>query len=123
MRRRKGIVFLDEQPFVFFSLLQPHQGKLAVEFRALENNGEAPFLQPLFENALVFFAVLDSSGLVGSLVPEHYRPGSVVPFRNDSLEPSIIQRMIFDHDRQALFLGIEGRAFGNRPAFECSAEL
>src|SRR5262249_39076043 len=49
--------------------------------------------------------------------------GAVVPCGNNSLERLVLKRMVFDHDGQALVLGIERGPFRDRPTFQDAVEF
>ena len=56
-------------------------------------------------------------------VPDDHITRAVMPFGNAALERRVVERMVFDVDRQALDLGVERRAFGHRPAFQRAIEF
>ena len=50
-------------------------------------------------------------------------PPPYSPFGNGAFEIAVIERMVFDLDREPLVTRIERRTFGDRPGFEDAVEL
>ncbi len=117
--QRCVVAFLDQEPVVaaLFSgpAAHPHQRPAPVQLLAVE---------PEFERA-----VLIGAGRVGverrpiAAIPQHDRAAAILSLRDDPLEPAIIERVVFDMDRQAPLARIEARPFGHRPAFQHPVEL
>ena len=61
--------------------------------------------------------------LVGAVVPDLDRAGAVLSRGDLSLERRILERMVLDVDGEVLLSGLEGHAFGNRPARERAVSL
>src|SRR5207248_7467740 len=99
------VAFFDEQP-VFLTLFDLYKRPLAVELVALELEEEFPFFESLPP-------ILERDPLAA--VPDDDAAGTVVPRRNHTLEVAVLQRMVFDFDRQPLVVHVVRRSFGNRP--------
>src|ERR1700721_300646 len=56
-------------------------------------------------------------------IPNHHGAAAVLPLRNGPFEVAVIQRMVFDLDREPLFRRVEGRALCNCPGLENTVEL
>ena len=56
-------------------------------------------------------------------VPYDHGAGAVVALRDDSLEVAVLERVIFDFDRQAFVGGIGGWPFWNGPGPEDAVHL
>src|SRR5205823_14408669 len=56
-------------------------------------------------------------------IPQHHRAGAVLVGRDDALETTVFERMVFDMDREPLVLRIQARALGYRPAQQDAVEL
>lgn len=70
---------------------------------------EMTFRQP-------FFRVFERSP--GSAVPDGHRAAAIFSFRNRTFEITVVQRMIFDINGEALLTGNKAWAFCERPAFQ-----
>src|SRR5690606_28932645 len=64
-----------------------------------------------------------AEGLPGGLIPEHYGTAPVFAFGNGAFEPTIIEGMILDMDRQALVGGVGRGSLGDGPALEHTVEF
>src|SRR5262249_21219149 len=86
---------------------------------------EAIALQCEFQTAALesFFRRLIALGGPVTAVPQLYRAAAVLAFGDRALEISVVQRVVFYFDRQALVRGIQGRTSGHRPGFEYATEL
>ncbi len=51
-------------------------------------------------------------------VPELHRTAAILPLRNGAFEITVIQRMVFDFDRESLVVRIERGAPGHCPGLE-----
>ena len=56
-------------------------------------------------------------------IPNHDGAAAVLALRNGAFEVAVIQRMVFDLDREPLVVGIEGRALGDGPGFEDAVQF
>lgn len=61
--------------------------------------------------------------LPDTAVPDDHVPCTIVAFRDMALEIGVVQRVILHMHRQAAHLGVQRRAFGDRPAFQGAIEL
>ena len=61
--------------------------------------------------------------LVRAAVPDLHGPRAVLPLRDLALERPVLERMVFDVDREVLLAGLERHAFRHRPARECAVAL
>ena len=61
--------------------------------------------------------------LVRAPVPDLHSPGAVLALRDLALECSVLERMVFDVDREVLLAGLERHAFGHSPAGQCAVAL
>lgn len=52
------------------------------------------------------------------LVPDDHTAGAVVPLRDDSFEPCVVERVVLGHHRQPFDRRVVGRAFRNGPRLE-----
>ncbi len=89
-----------------------------LQFLAFQDESDVPLFQSLKQNLLALFAVRRLAGIVSSVVPDHHGSGAVVAFGDDAFERFVLQRMVFDHDRQPSFLRVERGAFGHSPTLE-----
>jgi hypothetical protein len=64
------------------------------------------------------FGVAGSFGSPKSSIPKHNGAAAIFAFGNRAFEISIVQRVIFNLDRQTTVLGIERGAFRHGPGFE-----
>ena len=118
-RRRRGVALLDQQPVLVVAA-----GMLAA------HADQRPFAVQLFAVEQEFEVALGVSRMrVGiergpaAAIPDHRRPGAVLPGGNDALEPAIFERMVLDMDRQPLFRGVGARTLRHRPALQDAVEL
>ena len=102
------VPFLNEQPFLL-SLLELDQRPTAAQLVALQVEKQFPRFESLVR-------VLER--LPHAAVPYDHGAGAVVALRDDSLEVAVLERVIFDFDRQAFVGGIGRGALGNRPRSE-----
>ena len=56
-------------------------------------------------------------------VPNEHRPSAVLLGRDDAFELRILQRMVFNMNRQPFLAGIEAGPLGHSPAFQRPVEL
>ena len=56
-------------------------------------------------------------------IPDHHGAAAVLALWDRAFEVAVIQRMVFDLDREPLVVGIEGRALGDGPGFEDAVEF
>jgi hypothetical protein len=56
-------------------------------------------------------------------VPKLNRPAAILSFRNRAFEVAVVERVIFNFDRQALVVRVERRTSRHRPRFEDAVEL
>src|SRR5882762_2418764 len=102
-----GVLVLDHQPFVaFFALLQSHQNKAAPQLLSIQTELDFSLFQ-LPE------CVQMSLYMKSPAVPYHYRPGTVIAFRNFPFEVGIVERVILRPHRQPL-VGMALRRSGQR---------
>ena len=115
-----GIPVLDQQPIGPFPAItfaaHPDQDPAA---------SQACTLQREFKIAAVECLLRRSAALGNPItsVPQLNRAAAVLSTGNRALEISIVQRMIFDFDCQALIRRIERRTLGDGPGLEHSIEL
>ena len=102
------VPLLDEQP-LFRSLLEFDQRPPAVKFVAFQLKQQFSF----FKSCLHVF-----EGNPYPSIPDDHGSSAVVPFRNDPLEVTILERVILNFYREALVGRICGRALGDRPRHE-----
>src|SRR6185312_4159193 len=100
-----AIPFLDEQP-----VRAPFLGGAASH--ADEHPGAAELLAVKLElepaAAEAFVRVFER--LPGAAVPDDHLAGAVFAARDAPLEAAVLERVIFDLDREALLAGVEARA-------------
>ncbi len=118
---RQGLVvaLLDQQP-----ILAPLIGGLS------SHAYQRPFAVQLFAFQLEFEGTLavcrvgvGVRGDPGAAIPQQHRAAAVFALRNNSLELTVIERVVLDMDRQSLFSRIEARPLGHRPALQDAVEL
>ena len=106
------VALLDQEP-VLVPLLRrlaahPYKRPMAMQFFPIE---------PEFERALAVgrLGIGDFRG-PGTAVPQQDGAAAILALRNDALEPAVIERVVFDMDREPLFARIEARSLRDRPA-------
>ena len=108
---RELIAMLDQKPIYplfAFSLAHPGQNPAAVKFLTLQ--GEVQLAFPI--------CALSILAIPMAAIPDHYGATAVLAFWDRAFKVTVIQRMVFDLDREALVVGVEGRALGDGPGFE-----
>ena len=108
---RGGIFLLEEEPLVPLAALHAHDGELARDLFAVQEELEVAARKLFFRRGV-------AQKLVGAPIPQHDAARAVVPLGNDALEASVLDGMVLDHHGQPFFRRIERRALGNRPGFE-----
>ena len=83
------------------------EGPRSLEALAVEPEGQAAVLFLLEQ-------------LVRSAVPDLHGPRAVLPLWDLALERSVLERVVFDVDREVLLAGLERHAFRHRPARQCA---
>ena len=124
---RVGVLMLDEQPLA----LTPrglHQRPGAAQFSAPQREGELARRQPFLHAPVRRLTVAEGEDAVlvrrvDAGVPDDHLAGAIVPRRDHRLEGQIIQRVVLDHDRQPLLVGIERRPLGHGPRLQRPADL
>src|SRR5579862_2388672 len=114
---RRLVLALDQQPVVaalLRSRAQPHQMPAAVQFLAVEIEGQMPLGQPLVRIAL---------GRPMTAIPDHHGTSAIFALRDGALEAVVLDRVVLDMDGKTLLAGIEARAARDRPAFHDAVEL
>ena len=101
-----AFLFLYQQPFLSSPLLQANEGKFSSQFPAMEAEGNSSSFHP-FRQLCEWFIV--------SLVPDEDFTRSVLALRNHTLEVTVIKRMIFNLDGEALVGRFHKRNFGDGP--------
>ena len=120
-RIREAVRLLDEQPLALRLLVGAVEGAArAAALRAHQGPAAAQLVTVQVEQQL---AALEAGArlvhlLPRAAVPHDDRAGPVVALRDHSLEIGVLERMVLDHDRHALFLRIERGAARNRPGRE-----
>ena len=113
---RKLVAMFDQEPvgpLLAFPLAHPGQNPAAVEFLALESEIQLAFSY-------------DRCGVIAfpiAAIPNHDCAAAVLALRNGAFEVAVVQRMVFDLDREPLVMRIERRAFGDGPGFEDAIEF
>jgi hypothetical protein len=114
---RVRVVLLDQQPAPFaivFAAVAAHQHPATAELFAMQ-----PELE--FAAAIVGFGI--ALRLPMATIPQQHGAGTVLLRRYHAFELAILERMILDMHRETLVVGIEARAFRNRPAQQNAVEL
>ena len=125
-RRRAGRIVpgLDQQPVRFACALasatvDAHQVPASAQLLALERELEMALAILLHRVAAL--------GDPAPAVPQEHRAASVLALGNRALETAVLERMVLDLDRQALFRRVEARTLGHGPApqnaFHLEAEV
>src|SRR5439155_6867613 len=96
--------------------VEAKEDPLALHPLAFEREVEVPFLDRLV-------LILTRIGNPPARVPQHYGAAAIFARGNGSLEAAIIERVILNVHREPLFIGIETRPFGHRPALEDAVEF
>ena len=114
LRSRLGIVVagLKQQPLFFFlarTTPRADQVPAPLQLLAIE-----------FECEVALFVALHRIAFwpPKPAIPDHDRAAAIFAFGDDPFEIAIIDGVILDMDGEALFLRIEARPFGHRPALE-----
>ena len=113
------VPFLHEQPasapvLRLFFFLQLHEHPRARELLAMEPELQEP-------RAVALVRVADR--LPPAPVPEENRSAAVLPFRNDSLETAVLDRVILRLHREPLHRGVETRPLRDGPALQDPSQL
>ncbi len=121
VRRRFGscvfVVGLDEQPRLLafaWPLLHAHEVPAALQFLAVQSEFEVALLEA--ELRVIF-------RLPAAAIPDHHRAAAILAFGDGAFERVVLDRMIFDVDREPLVVRYEAWAAGDGPAQHHAAEL
>ena len=102
--RGELVAVLDQQPVGALAavaiVLHPHQHPAAMQPLALEDEFEVALGERFLGRAPPF-------GLPVAAVPELDRAAAILALGDGAFEIAIVERMVFDLDRQALVVGIE----------------
>jgi hypothetical protein len=93
----------DEQPVLLLAVeVRRYEGPNALETLAVETDGQLAVPLLLHE-------------LVGAVIPDLDRPGSVLPSRNLAGEGRVLERVILDMHGERPRTGLERHALRHRP--------
>ena len=114
------VAMFDQQPVRAFAVrpivLHAHEDPAAVKAGAMKREFQVSAGERFLGRTIAFRFPI-------SAIPELDRAAAVLSLRDRSFEIAIIERMVFDFDREALLVGVERGALGDRPRLEHPIEL
>src|SRR5262245_31012707 len=114
------VPMFDQQPIIALAMraviAHAHEHPTSAQFLAGEGEFELTLAECLIDSAI---ALLGPE----APIPQHDRAAAIFAFRDGPLEVTVVQRVVFHFDSQALVGGIERGSFGYRPGFEDTVVL
>src|SRR5690349_534866 len=114
---RFGVALFDQEPVLLANigrLTHSHERPTAAQLVSTELEVQTP---------AAIARVCVSLRLPCTLVPDHNASGAILIRWNRAFEAGVLQRMVFDMNREAFVAGIQTRALRHRPALEGAIEL
>jgi len=102
---------LDQEPIgPLFAFSLAHSGQYPAATKLLTVQSKVQLAFPI--GAIRIFAIPMAT------IPDHHGAAAVLALWNGAFKVAVIQGMIFDFDREAFVVGVEGRTLGDRLGFE-----
>src|ERR1700722_15417799 len=80
-------------------------------------------IEPEVQAALAIILVRIALRIPAAAIPDHDGTAAILTLRDRAFERIVLDRMVLDMDRQALFAGDQARPAGHRPALHHPIEL